>query len=97
MTVLFQIAICRIILLCDTILKEFEALVNLSQRLESSLSDLVLHKGNNFAASILHNRPEFNAARFVSIDRSIIFSILNAVTTVALVIIQFKPNILVEN
>jgi hypothetical protein len=81
-------------LLCDTILKEFEALANLSQRLES---DLVLHKGNNFAASIRHNRPEFNAARFVSIDRSIIFSILNAVTTVALVIIQFKPHILVEN
>ncbi|XP_068901853.1 uncharacterized protein [Tenebrio molitor] len=90
-----SIAICWTILLCDTVLKEFDLLVDLSRQLEISLFNLVLHKGNEFykfSAALLHNQPEFHAARFFSIDRSIIFSILNSMTTFLLVIIQFKYN-----
>ncbi|XP_068901854.1 uncharacterized protein [Tenebrio molitor] len=91
----YSIATVWTILLCDTVLKEFKLLVDLSGQLETSLFNLVLYKGNefsNFSAALLHNQPEFHAARFFSIDRSTIFSILNSIITFLLVIIQFKYN-----
>jgi hypothetical protein len=43
-----------------------------------------------FIDVLLHNRPEFRAASFFSIDRSTLFSVLNSLTTFLLVLIQFK-------
>jgi gustatory receptor len=43
-----------------------------------------------FIDVVQHNRPEFRAARFFSINRSTLFSVLNSLTTFLLVMIQFK-------
>jgi hypothetical protein len=42
------------------------------------------------ALMIGKNYPEFNAARFFSMDKSTLFSILSVIITFVIVIIQFK-------
>jgi gustatory receptor len=68
---------------CDEILAK-------AYRLEVQLTSYKNKEIQVFIDAVLHNRPEFRAARFFSIDRSTLFSVLNSLTTFILVMIQFK-------
>jgi gustatory receptor len=59
-------------------------------RLEVKLTSYEIEEIQVLVDVVLHNRPEFKAARFFSIDRSTLFSVLNSLTTFLLVLIQFK-------
>jgi gustatory receptor len=78
------------ILLCDSILKKDDEIVAQAYRLETQLSSKENEEIQVLIDVVLHNRPEFRAARFFSIDRATLFSVLNSLTTFLLVIIQFK-------
>ncbi|XP_044260151.1 uncharacterized protein LOC123008429 [Tribolium madens] len=83
------------IFLCDTILKTVEDILSQAYKLEASFDDLATYETDEvqiFIDVVQHNRPEFKAARFFSIDRSTLFSVLNSLTTFLLVMIQFKEN-----
>ncbi|RZC41973.1 hypothetical protein BDFB_012963, partial [Asbolus verrucosus] len=77
------------ILLCDAILKKYEDIFNVAFRIKCSTNN---RKFRSILAVVSHNRPEFRAARFFLIDRSLLFSIFDSVTTFTLVILQFKPS-----
>ncbi|CAH1380251.1 unnamed protein product [Tenebrio molitor] len=68
---------------CDQILDQ-------TYTLEAVLTSHENEEIQVFIDAVLHNRPEFKAARFFSIDRSTLFSVLNSLTTFLLVMIQFK-------
>ncbi|RZB40777.1 7tm 7 domain containing protein [Asbolus verrucosus] len=95
--VLFSIGILSFVLLCDEILKEFEAILELSYKVNVSLTEGLTGRESdeiqNFIDVVSHNHPQFTAARFFNIDRTTIFSILNSLTTFLLIIIQFNLNI----
>jgi gustatory receptor len=76
--------------LCDLILKTSDEILAQAYRLENLLAWYEGKEIQIFIDVVLHNRPEFRAARFFSIDRSTLFSILNSLTTFLLVMIQFK-------
>ncbi|KAH0813380.1 hypothetical protein GEV33_009411 [Tenebrio molitor] len=78
------------ILLCDSILKKCDEILEQTYRLETVLTSYENEEIQGFIDALLHNRPEFKAARFFSIDRSTLFSVLNSLTTFLLVMIQFK-------
>lgn len=83
------------IFLCDTILKKVDDILSQAYKLEASFDDLATYETDElqiFIDVVQHNRPEFKAARFFSIDRSTLFSVLNSLTTFLLVMIQFKES-----
>ncbi|CAH1380245.1 unnamed protein product [Tenebrio molitor] len=61
-----------------------------SYRLETMLSSYEKKEIQVFIDVVTYNRPKFKAARFFSVDRSTLFSVLNSLTTFLLVMIQFK-------
>ncbi|KYB27093.1 gustatory receptor 45 [Tribolium castaneum] len=89
------VGILSTIFLCDTILKKVDDILSQAYKLEASFDDLATYETDEvqiFIDVVQHNRPEFKAARFFSIDRSTLFSVLNSLTTFLLVMIQFKEN-----
>jgi hypothetical protein len=79
--------------MCDAVLSEMEKTLLLVYKLQSVTADLMLdenHEVYSLAQMILHTRPEFKAARFFSIKRSTLFSILYSMITFLLVMLQFK-------
>jgi gustatory receptor len=68
---------------CDEILAK-------AYQLEGELTSDENKEIQVFIDVMQHNRPEFRAARFFSINRSTLFSVLNSLTTFLLVMIQFK-------
>jgi hypothetical protein len=74
-------------------LKEYEGILTLTRKIEAWVCEDVVRKSKEFrslALIVAQNRPEFNAARFFSIDKSTLFSILSVLVTFVIVIIQFK-------
>ena len=83
-----------IAVLCDLILNEHNEILSLSHKLEIMVKKLQLDKTydiSSFIGAISEYKPVFTAARFFTVDRSAIFSVLNSITTFLLVMIQFKP------
>ncbi|XP_068901871.1 uncharacterized protein [Tenebrio molitor] len=78
------------ILLCDYILKKYDEILAEAYRLETMLSSYEKKEIQVFIDVVTYNRPKFKAARFFSVDRSTLFSVLNSLTTFLLVMIQFK-------
>jgi hypothetical protein len=78
---------------CDFVSKEFDKIVTVAREMEVTdvVVDGVVDKGT-FLSTILNFRPNFTAARFCSINRSIIFSVLNFFTTFLLVMVQLRIN-----
>jgi gustatory receptor len=85
-----QVGILSTIFLCDSIMKKCDEILSQAYRLESELTSYENKEIQVFINVVLHNRPEFRAARFFSINRSTLFTVLNSLTTFLLVIIQFK-------
>jgi gustatory receptor len=87
-----QIGIFALILWCDTIRKEFEELLSYCYQMQTRIAESTFTENDMciFTKSVSQSMPEFTAARYFSIDRSTIFSILNSITTFLLVMIQFK-------
>ncbi|RZC33860.1 7tm 7 and/or Lig chan domain containing protein, partial [Asbolus verrucosus] len=86
----FWVGFLAAVLMCHSVVTKFDEILALAYRLEVSSTDSGdIH---NFICSIVDYRPHFTAARFFSIDRSIIFSVLNSITTFFIVIIQLKLN-----
>jgi hypothetical protein len=76
------------------VVQEYEDILGLARKGED-ICECVLGGSKEFtslAEFILQNRPEFNAARFFPIDKSMLFGILNVGISFLLVIIQFKIN-----
>ncbi|XP_068901861.1 uncharacterized protein [Tenebrio molitor] len=84
------VGILSTILLCDSILKKCDEILAKAYRLEALLTSYENEEIQVLIDVVQHNRPEFRAARFFSIDRSTLFSVLNSLTTFLLVMIQFK-------
>jgi hypothetical protein len=81
------------ILMCDAVLSEIDKTLLLVYKLQSVIADLMPYENNevySLIQMILHTRPEFKAARFFSIKRSTLFSILYSMTTFFLVMLQLK-------
>jgi gustatory receptor len=76
--------------LCDLILKTSDEILAQAYRLENQMTWYEGEEIQIFIDVVLHNKPEFRAARFFSIDRSTFFSVLNSLTTFLIVMIQFK-------
>ncbi|KAH0815855.1 hypothetical protein GEV33_006936 [Tenebrio molitor] len=89
---LFWIGIFALILWCDIIRKEFEELLSYCYQMQTCIAESTFTENDMciFTKSVSQSMPEFTAARYFSIDRSTIFSILNSITTFLLVMIQFK-------
>ncbi|XP_068901868.1 putative gustatory receptor 39b [Tenebrio molitor] len=97
---LFYYDFCRIVIswfgvlstifLCDSILKKCDEILAKAYQLEGMMSSYENEEILVFIDVVQHNHPEFRAARFFSIDRSTLFSVLNSLTTFLLVLIQFK-------
>ncbi|XP_068901867.1 uncharacterized protein [Tenebrio molitor] len=85
-----EVGILSTIFLCDSILKKCDEILAKAYRLEVKLTSYEIEEIQVFIDAVLHSRPEFRAARFFSIDRSTLFSVLNSLTTFLLVMIQFK-------
>jgi gustatory receptor len=85
-----QVGILSTIFLCDSVMKKCDEILWQAYRLESELTSYENKEIQVFINVVLHNRPEFRAARFFSINRSTLFTVLNSLTTFLLVIIQFK-------
>jgi hypothetical protein len=76
------------------VVQEYEDILSLARKVEG-ICECVFGGSKEFtslAEFILQIRPEFNAARFFPIDKSMLFGILNVGITFLLVIIQFKIN-----
>ncbi|XP_068901770.1 uncharacterized protein [Tenebrio molitor] len=88
----YWIGIFALILWCDTIRKEFEELLSYCYQMQTCIAESTFTENDMciFTKSVSQSMPEFTAARYFSIDRSTIFSILNSITTFLLVMIQFK-------
>jgi gustatory receptor len=86
----FHFGILSTIFLCDSVIKKCDEILSQAYRLESELTSYDNEEILVLIDGLLHNRPEFRAARFFSIDRSTLFTVLNSLTTFLLVIIQFK-------
>jgi gustatory receptor len=71
-------------------LKKCDEILAQAYQLEGVLSSYENEEIQVFIDVVLHNCPEFRAARFFSIDRSTLFGVLNSLTTFLLVLIQFK-------
>ncbi|KAJ3620253.1 hypothetical protein MTP99_004220 [Tenebrio molitor] len=84
------VGILSTIFLCDSIMKKCDEILSQAYRLESELTSYENKEIQVFINVVLHNRPEFRAGRFFSINRSTLFTVLNSLTTFLLVIIQFK-------
>jgi hypothetical protein len=83
------------ILMCDAVLSEMEKSMVLVYKLQSVTADFMPFENDevySLVQMVLHTRPEFKAARFFSIKRSTMFSILYSMTTFLLVMLQFKSN-----
>jgi gustatory receptor len=78
------------IFLSDSILKKYDEILVQVYCFAGEVASYENKEIQVFIDVVLHNRPEFRAARFFSIDRSTLFSVLNSLTTFLLVIIQFK-------
>jgi hypothetical protein len=85
-----QVGISSTIFLCDSIMKKCDEILWQAYRLERELTSYENKEIQVFINVVLHSRPEFRAARFFSINRSTLFTVLNSLTTFLLVIIQFK-------
>jgi gustatory receptor len=72
----FQIGVLWIIVLCDAVQQEYEKILQ------------SFNKNSALYHMVLQTRPRFTAARFFSLQKSTIFSILNTLVTFSLVIIQ---------
>ncbi|KAJ3617719.1 hypothetical protein MTP99_006814 [Tenebrio molitor] len=92
LVLIFWIGIFALILWCDTIRKEFEELLSYCYQMQTRIAESSFTENDMciFTKSVSQSMPEFTAARYFSIDRSTIFSILNSITTFLLVMIQFK-------
>ncbi|RZC32400.1 7tm 7 domain containing protein [Asbolus verrucosus] len=79
---------------CDAILKKFDEIFYLSNKQEAISKDGFeeSYQIDKFVRMVGYSRPRFTAARFFSIDRTIIFSALGSITTFLIVIIQLKLN-----
>jgi hypothetical protein len=84
---LFQIGFIAVAVVCDFVLNEFDKILTVV--CEIGISDEVFH---GTLSSISNYRPNFTAARFFSVNRSMIFSVLNSFTTFLLVIVQLRVN-----
>jgi gustatory receptor len=71
-------------------LKKCDEILAKAYQLEGMMSSYENEEILVFIDVVQHNHPEFRAARFFSIDRSTLFSVLNSLTTFLLVLIQFK-------
>jgi hypothetical protein len=82
-----------IAMMCDLVSKEFDQILIVACEMEVTdvVVDGVVDNGT-FLSAILNFRPSFTAGRFCSINRSVIFSVLNAFTTFLLVIVQLSIN-----
>jgi gustatory receptor len=81
------------ILLCDQILKQSDQVLALAWKLEVSAAKWNSQQYRQvqiFIEFLECNRPKFTAAGFFSIDRSILFKVLNCAITFVLILIQFK-------
>jgi hypothetical protein len=79
--------------MCDAVLSEMEKTMVLVYKLQSMTTDFMPYENHevySLIQMILHTRPEFKAARFFSIKRSTLFSILYSMITFLLVMLQFK-------
>ncbi|RZC33522.1 7tm 7 domain containing protein, partial [Asbolus verrucosus] len=91
MMAIFWVGFTGVAFTCDSILKEYNSILAASHKMVPS-TKWHLHKNDEihaFVSSISNYRPNFTAARFFSIDRSTVFSVLNSVSTFLIVIIQF--------
>ncbi|RZB40647.1 uncharacterized protein BDFB_011115, partial [Asbolus verrucosus] len=80
---IFWVEFLSIALICDEILKEFGEILTIANNL--GMISVESEEVRRFFNSVNDNRPEFTAARFFSIDRSAIFTVLNAMTTFLIV------------
>jgi hypothetical protein len=79
------------ILLCDQILQQSDQILALACKMQASATNWNSQQYKQlqtFVEFLEHNRPKFRAARFFSIDRSLLFKILHAAITFLLVMIQ---------
>ncbi|RZB40164.1 7tm 7 domain containing protein [Asbolus verrucosus] len=86
-SLLIQIGILATVLLSDAILKEYEKIFNVVFKMQYSSDD---KQCRSVFSVVLHNRPEFTAARFFVIDRSALFAIFNGIITFLLVVLQYR-------
>ncbi|EFA05768.1 gustatory receptor 43 [Tribolium castaneum] len=91
---LFWICIIVVIRFCDSIIEEFEGLISLAYRFENCDLDLIIDKNEicEFIKNVSQNRPKFTAGRYFVIEMTLIFNILDSMTTFLLIVLQFKEN-----
>jgi hypothetical protein len=80
------------VFLCDSILQKHAQILLLVRKLEctSEAGTFENEKLKLLIDKVGQLRPEFTAARFFSLDKSTLFSILYSIVTFLLVIIQYK-------
>ncbi|KAJ3620274.1 hypothetical protein MTP99_004240 [Tenebrio molitor] len=83
------------VLLCDSVVQKHAQLLVLVSELETNYQGVssVNQQLNSLLNTIEHLRPKFEAARFFSVDKTILFTVLYSIVTFLLVIIQFKLNL----
>jgi hypothetical protein len=93
--VLFQSGVIANVLLCDSVVQKHAQLLVLVSELETNYQGVSSAKKqlNSLLNTIEHLRPNFEAARFFSVDKTILFTVSYSIVTFLLVIIQFKLNL----
>jgi hypothetical protein len=90
----FQMGVVSVVLLCDDILKQSNKVLTLTYRLEAlaNLSLCEYEELEAFIDFVQNNLPRFRIARFFSVDRSILFKMLDSSIAFFLVLLQVYKN-----
>jgi transposase-like protein len=86
--------VVSVVLLCDGILKQSNEVLTLTYRLEAlaNLSLCEYEELEAFIDFVQNNLPRFRIARFFSVDRSILFKMLDSSIAFFLVLLQVYKN-----
>jgi gustatory receptor len=89
-TVDLQVGNVTILLFCDSVVKEREKILTASYRLQTRATRDDQEQLWKFIAVIKDNVPEFSAAGFFSLNKSMILQILDSLITMLIVMIQLR-------